>query len=161
MDKSKACCFTGHRHISEKKIELIRINLKNTIIKAIENGYDTFYAGGAVGFDTMAAQIILELKKEYPKIKLKLALPCKSQTDGWDKNDVDEYDRIKKLADEVIYTSEENKKGCMHKRNRYLVDNSSLCICYITRKSGGTAYTVKYAQNNGVMVVNIKEIVSK
>ena len=52
MDKSKACCFTGHRHISEKKIELIRINLKNTIIKAIENGYDTFYAGGAVGFDT-------------------------------------------------------------------------------------------------------------
>ena len=161
MDKSKACCFTGHRHISEKKIELIRRNLKNTIIKAIENGYDTFYAGGAVGFDTMAAQIILELKEEYPKIKLKLALPCKSQTDGWDKNDVDEYDRIKKLADEVIYTSEENKKGCMHKRNRYLVDNSSLCICYMTKKSGGTAYTVKYAQNNGVMVVNIKEIVSK
>ena len=161
MNKSKACCFTGHRHISEKKIELIRRNLKNTIIKAIENGYDTFYAGGAVGFDTMAAQIILELKEEYPKIKLKLALPCKSQTDGWDKNDVDEYDRIKKLADEVIYTSEENKKGCMHKRNRYLVDNSSLCICYMTKKSGGTAYTVKYAQNNGVMVVNIKEIVSK
>lgn len=161
MNKSKACCFTGHRHISEKKIELIRKNLKDTIIKAIENGYDTFYAGGAVGFDTMAAQIILELKEEYPKIKLKLALPCKSQTDGWDKNDVDEYDRIKKLADEVIYTSEENKKGCMHKRNRYLVDNSSLCICYMTKKSGGTAYTVKYAQNNGVMVVNIKEIVSK
>ena len=161
MDKSKACCFTGHRHISEKKIELIRINLKNTIIKAIENGYDTFYAGGAVGFDTMAAQIILELKEEYPKIKLKLALPCKSQTDGWDKNDVDEYDRIKKLADEVIYTSEENKKGCMHKRNRYLVDNSSLCICYMTKKSGGTAYTVKYVQNNAVMVVNVKEIVSK
>ena len=161
MNKSKACCFTGHRHISEKKIESIRKNLKDTIIKAIENGYDTFYAGGAVGFDTMAAQIILELKEEYPKIKLKLALPCKSQTDGWDKNDVDEYDRIKKLADEVIYTSEENKKGCMHKRNRYLVDNSSLCICYMTKKSGGTAYTVKYAQNNGVMVVNIKEIVSK
>ena len=157
MNKSKACCFTGHRHISEKKIELIRRNLKNTIIKAIENGYDTFYAGGAVGFDTMAAQIILELKEEYPKIKLKLALPCKSQTDGWDKNDVDEYDRIKKLADEVIYTSEENKKGCMHKRNRYLVDNSSLCICYITRKSGGTAYTVKYAQNNGMTVVNVKK----
>ena len=73
------------------------------------------------------------------------------------KNDVDEYDRIKKLADEVIYTSEENKKGCMHKRNRYLVDNSSLCICYITRKSGGTAYTVKYAQNNGMTVVNVKK----
>ena len=144
--KSKSCCFTGHRHISRRKIGLIRQKLKNTIVEAVKGGYDTFYAGGAVGFDTIAAQLVLELKEKYPEIKLKLALPCKSQTDDWEKDDIDQYIKIKDLADEVIYTSEENKKGCMHKRNRYLVDNSSLCIRHMTKKSGGTAYTVNYAK---------------
>ena len=48
----------------------------------------------------------------------------------------------------MIYISKEKKKGCMHARNRYMIDNSSLCIAYMTRQSGGTAYTVKYAQEN-------------
>ena len=31
----------------------------------------------------------------------------------------------------------------------------------MTRKSGGTAYTVKYAKNKEIAIVNIKDIVSK
>ena len=31
----------------------------------------------------------------------------------------------------------------------------------MTRKSGGTAYTVKYAENKGITIVNIKDIVPK
>ena len=105
----------------------------------------------------MAAQAVLELKAQYPYIKLILVLPCVNQTDGWEQSDIDEYERIRVLADEIIYTSEENKKGCMHKRNRYLVDHSSLCICYMTRKSGGTAYTVEYATSNGLKIINISK----
>ena len=155
-EKNIACCFTGHRKIPQKKYIQIQEKLKDKIVKAIQNGYTFFYAGGAVGFDTMAAQAVLELKAQHPHIKLILVLPCVNQTDG-----IDEYERIRDLADEVIYTSEEYKKGCMHKRNRYLVDHSSLCICYMTRKSGGTAYTVKYAENKGITIVNIKDIVPK
>ena len=91
------------------------------------------------------------------QVKLILVLPCVNQTDGWEQSDIDEYERIRVLADEIIYTSEENKKGCMHKRNRYLVDHSSLCICYMTRKSGGTAYTVEYATSNGLKIINISK----
>ncbi len=57
----------------------------------------------------------------------------------------------------MIYISKEKKKGCMHARNRYMIDNSSLCIAYMTRQSGGTAYTVKYAQENGKKICNIAE----
>ena len=147
-EKNIACCFTGHRKIPQRKTEQIQERLRNEIVTAIQNGYTFFYAGGAIGFDTMAAQAVLELKAQYPHIKLILVLPCVNQTDGWEQSDIDEYERIRVLADEVIYTSEEYKKGCMHKRNRYLVDHSSLCICYMTRKSGGTAYTVEYATSN-------------
>ena len=160
-ERNTACCFTGHRNIPQRKSGQIQERLRNEIVTAIQNGYNFFYAGGAVGFDTMAAQAVLELKAQYPHIKLILVLPCVNQTDGWKQSDIDEYERIRDLADEVIYTSEEYKKGCMHKRNRYLVDHSSLCICYMTRKSGGTAYTVGYAENKGITIVNINDIVSK
>ena len=160
-ERNTACCFTGHRNIPQKKYVQIQEKLRDEIVTAIQNGYNFFYAGGAIGFDTMAAQAVLELKTQYPHIKLILVLPCVNQTDGWEQSDIDEYERIRDLADEVIYTSEEYKKGCMHKRNRYLVDHSSLCICYMTRKSGGTAYTVKYAENKGITIVNIKDIVPK
>ena len=161
IDINGSCCFTGHRNIPQRKSGQIQERLRNEIVTAIQDGYTFFYAGGAIGFDTMAAQAVLELKAQYPYIKLILALPCVNQTDGWEQSDIDENERIRVLADEVIYTSEEYKKGCMHKRNRYLVDHSSLCICYMTRKSGGTAYTVKYAKNKEIAIVNIKDIVSK
>ena len=45
----------------------------------------------------------------------------------------------------------------MHKRNRHLVDNSSLCICYLTKQSGGTAYTVSYAESHDLKIVNVAQ----
>jgi hypothetical protein len=45
----------------------------------------------------------------------------------------------------------------MQKRNRHLVDNSSVCICYLTKPTGGTAYTVNYARRSGLQVINMAE----
>ena len=149
------CCFTGHRIIPSGEKETIRNLLETAIEKAIQDGYRFFGAGGALGFDTLAAQTVLTLKQQYPHIRLILVLPCVDQTTGWKQDDIDEYERIRALADKVVYTSREYTSGCMHKRNRHLVDNSSLCICYLTKLSGGTAYTVRYAESKGVYVRNI------
>ena len=65
-------------------------------------------------------------------MKLILVLPCLTQTRGWPAADVAEYEQIKGLADKVVYTSQAYTAGCMHKRNRHLVDNSSVCVCYLT-----------------------------
>ena len=127
------------------------------MIEAIEQGYRYFGCGGALGFDTLAAQTVLRLREVYPEIRLILVLPCRDQTRGWKQADVAEYDRIMKAADKVTYTSEQYYSGCMHKRNRHLVDNSSLCICYLTEQSGGTAYTVNYARSQGLKIINVAE----
>lgn len=123
------------------------------MIGCIEKGYQYFGAGGALGFDTLAANTVLELKNIYPHIKLILVLPCKEQTKGWKQYDIDEYERIRSKADKVVYTAEHYYNGCMQKRNRHLVDNSSLCICYLTKETGGTAYTVRYARTKRIGVV--------
>ena len=88
-------------------------------------------------------------------MKLILVLPCLTQTRGWRPEDVAEYERIKDQADEAIYTALQYTRGCMHKRNRYMVDHSGVCVCYLTKDSGGTAYTVNYAKKMGLNVFNI------
>ena len=64
-------------------------------------------------------------------------------------------DTDKGLADKVVYTEQAYTRGCMHKRNRHLVDNSSVCVCYLNRESGGTAYTVDYAGKQGLEIINL------
>ena len=153
--RNQTCCFTGHRRIDPTLYSILAKNLNATIEYLIKTGYRYFGAGGALGFDTMAAQCILKLKEKYPHIKLILVLPCLSQADHWSHNDITIYETIKSKADKVVYTSKEYTKDCMFKRNRHLVDNSSVCVCYLTKTIGGTAYTVKYAAQQGIRIINI------
>lgn len=153
--KERTACFTGHRTIPFLQRRKIEKRTEEALIEAIKQGYQFFGAGGALGFDTLAAQTVLRLKETYPQIKLILVLPCLSQARGWRPEDIAEYERIKAAADKVVYTSQEYTRDCMFKRNRHLVDNSSLCIAYLTENSGGTAYTVDYARFKGLIIRNV------
>lgn len=153
--KEKTCCFTGHRDIPPHEREKIKALLMFTIEKLIERGVVFFGSGGALGFDTLAAQVVLELKQKYPQIKLIMVYPCKDQTAFWNDSDIAEYNRIKLASDKIVYTSEKYDKSCMFKRNRHLVNHSGYCVCYLTKQTGGTAYTVKYAKDNGLAIINL------
>lgn len=153
--REKTVCFTGHRDIPPEQKEEIARQLKETLIKLINRGYLYFGAGGALGFDTMAEQAVLSLKKKYPQIKLILVLPCKSQANAWSAEDKEAYQDIIRKADKVVYTSQEYFSGCMQRRNRHLVDNSSICVCYLTKDTGGSAYTVRYAISKGLRIENV------
>ena len=153
--KNRTCCFTGHRQIPLEKWTEIADRLEHTIIRLYQEGIRYFGAGGALGFDTLAAQTVIRLRESCPGMKLILVLPCLTQTRGWRPEDVAEYERIKAQADKTVYTAQEYTRGCMHKRNRHLVDNSGVCVCYLTDDSGGTAYTVKYAEKRGLEIINV------
>ena len=153
--KNLCVCFTGHRVIPAHKAPVVASRLYDTLKELVREGFCEFAAGGALGFDTLAAKVVLALKKEFPIIKLRLILPCPDQTKGWKSTDVAVYEEIKSQADEVIYTANEYSDGCMHVRNRRLVDESSACVCYLTNERGGTAYTVKYADKNGLRIINL------
>ncbi|MBE6719036.1 MAG: DUF1273 domain-containing protein [Ruminococcaceae bacterium] len=155
--KEQTCCFTGHRLIAKSEIPIVRKRLRNTVIELINKGVIYYGAGGALGFDTIAAQTILDLKAEYPQIKLILVLPCINQTAKWKQSDVDMYEYIKSKCDKYVYTSKEYYDECMKKRNRHLVDNSAYCICYLTHNRGGTYYTYNYAKENGLQIFNVAE----
>lgn len=156
--KEQTCCITGHRVIpGEDYLEVMR-KFSKAVGIVCGKGVDTFCVGGALGFDTATAMFLLFSRLFVPKLKIISVLPCKTQTKGWREHDIRIYNFIKEQSDEVIYVSEEYTRGCMFKRNRAMVDMSQYCIAYLNKDSGGTAYTVKYAKQKGLEVININDI---
>ena len=151
----KTCCFTGHRQLPSEEQAEIANRLERVIAALYQKGIRYYGAGGALGFDTLAAQTVIRLRESCPGIKLILVLPCLTQTRGWRPEDVTEYERIKTQADKTVYTAQQYTPDCMHKRNRHLVDNSGVCVCYMTEGIGGAAYTVRYAEKRGLQIINI------
>ena len=109
----------------------------------------------ALGFDLLAAQAVLRLRDRFPDARLILALPCPSQADRWAQTDRQLYNRMLSRADQVILVSPAYFEGCMQKRNRFMVDRSSLCVCYMKHCRGGTWYTVSYAYDQGLEIRNL------
>ncbi len=156
MEKETTCCFTGHRRIEKHMLGPLQKQLKTEISRLISEGYVTFSSGGALGFDIMAAQTVIQLKKKHPHIRLSMVLPCKEQDRNWSEEQRLIYRKVLYSADEITYTAETYHKGCMHKRNRYLVDSASYMIAYLIHDRGGTKYTVDYADRSGIPIVFLR-----
>lgn len=157
--KNQTCCFAGHRYIAPQDIEAVYKTTKEVTSMLASKGVKYFGTGGALGFDTIAAQAVLAIKDTHPEIKLILVLPCENQTKYWKQTDIDVYNDILAKADKVKYLSKTYYDGCMQKRNRHLVDCSSYCVCYFKEHTGGTAYTVSYAKSKNLKIININKLV--
>ncbi len=128
-------------------------------IESTSYGLTDFYAGGAIGWDTLAAQTVLRIKERYPHVRLHLVLPCSNaeQTAKWSEEQKAEFYRILSLADDVEYTSEHLDKDCMKRRNARLVELATdYCICYWneSRQRTGTGQTVRMAETKGLQIIN-------
>ena len=63
--------------------------------------------------------------------------------------------KILTATDESVITSEHYNRGCFFTRNRYMVDKADVVVCAFNGKSGGTAYTVRYALKQNKIVIQI------
>lgn len=153
--KQTTCCFTGHRRLPLDKIEQIVKRLDREIESLISLGVTDFISGGALGFDQIAAALIVTKKEMGHPIRLIFALPCKNQDALWREEQKHLYHGLLGEADEVIYLSEGYHEGCMKERNRYMVNRSAYCICALLHQQSGTAQTVKYARELGTKIINL------
>lgn len=156
VDRSKVACFSGHRKLPQDCTEL-QANLERAIIELIERGVVFFGSGAALGFDQLAASTVLRLKEDYPHIRLIMVLPCppEEQSLKWNDEQKKRYYEILDQADKVRILSPQYTSTCMLDRNRHMVDFSTYLICYLRKNSGGTFYTVNYAEKQGLQIWRI------
>ena len=103
------------------------------ITALIERGVTDRLCGMAQGADLWCAQIVLDLRKKNTAMKLHAILPCEGQERKWTASAQEHYRSILAQANEVIYVGQEYSRNCMLKRNRYLVDHSSILLAVYNR----------------------------
>ena len=145
MEVEKTCAFTGHREIED---DLSAEFMCEYLRGIAESGYDTFLCGMARGFDLLAAEAVIALKKQGYAFKLIACVPCPDQDKYFNRSDRERYSAALSECDGIITLSDTYYKGCMQARDRYMVDNCSMVIGYRRKNEGGTHYTLTYAVKN-------------
>lgn len=126
--------------------ELLK-RIREQIVKLIKDGAENFISGMALGCDTYCAEIVLDLQKQYPNITLTAAVPCADQASRWSKAQQERYRKLLEKCNDKVILAEHYYRGCMQKRNRYMVDNCDVLIAIYDGKSGGTMNAVNYAKS--------------
>lgn len=160
-DSITTVCFTGHRKIPENVTPVLRELLSEILDSLYDRGARIFKAGGAVGFDTMAAQAVIDLKirREDRNVKLHLCLAAPDQAKNFSRFDSIIFRMVKENADSVSYESEKANTSSYFARNRALVNGSDVCVAYCTKQSGGTYYTCTRALTSGVEFINLADFI--
>ncbi|MBQ8496385.1 MAG: DUF1273 family protein [Clostridia bacterium] len=141
------CCVTGHRSQGfpferdknhEQYVNYI-VTLYREIEKLIDEGYDHFISGMAEGADMDFADAVLFFQRDTKNdITLEAALPYPIHP----KKKPSDYDIAKNLIlmqCRQTILSPFYHRGCMEKRNRYMVDQSNIVLAiWNGKKQGGT-----------------------
>lgn len=159
MGKEQVCCFTGHRpdklpwgtnEWDPRCLEL-KVRLRQAVERAYDAGYRHFISGMARGSDLYFAEAVLALRAQCPDVLLECARPCESQSDRWPESERRRYDGILEQCNYETMVQHAYDRGCMMRRNRYMVDHSNRIISvYDGVPKGGTAQTLAYALRRGL-----------
>lgn len=138
----KSVCITGHRKISEKKIDYVRNQLRSQIDQAIEDGYTLFLCGMADGSDLEFGAIVAKKKKENTHLFLEAVLPYGNRIKCKDPL----FQSVLAQCNAINVISKDYSADCYFARNRHLVQNSQRVIAVFDgRQRSGTAQTMRMA----------------
>lgn len=159
MERKHTCCFTGHRPDrlpwGSREEDLRCLALKSRIGKALERAYEAGYrhfaCGMARGADLYFAEAVLAMRVRCPEITIEGVRPCETQANAWPSWERLRYQRILDQCNFETLVQHHYDRGCMMRRNRYLVDRAARIIAvYDGVPRGGTAQTLAYALKQGL-----------
>ena len=163
MDREQTCCFTGHRpeklpwgnNEADRRCFLLKRKIRDAVEAAYGEGIRHFICGMARGCDFYFAEEVLALRKEHPDITLEAAIPCAGQSASWAAVHRARWSALVEQCDKKTVLQEFYTPDCMLRRNRYMVDQSSLVIAVYDGSSGGTRRTLEYALLQKIPFVDI------
>lgn len=135
------CTFFGHREYCDLDTGVLR----DAVEELIKKGVEIFYVGNQGSFDTMVYNCLKQLRKVYPHIRVWVVLAYlpTEKREGED------------MSDTMYPEIEGYPKFAIERRNRWMIDASDYCLCYITHTWGGAYKFARLAKRSGKIVINI------
>ncbi|MDO5141777.1 MAG: SLOG family protein [Eubacteriales bacterium] len=155
------CCFSGYRvekmpfrADDARAVDALCAALGRAVEQAVAAGYTRFLSGMSTGFDLWAAEAVLRVREQLP-VQLLCAIPFDRQAERYPPAWKQRFNSCLLAADRVYALSRQYHVGCYAARNRFMVEASSRLICYFDGRPGGTAQTVRMAEQAGLTIVNL------
>lgn len=140
------CCFFGHKDAPAS----IAPSLETVVEYMIrERNADEFLVGNQGNFDSMVYRVLKKVNIVYPHITYHVVLAYMPK-----ENTVRQfYEYGETLLPEGI----ENvpPKFAISLRNKWMVREADICICYVKHSWGGAAQYMEYAKKHAKEVVNL------
>ena len=161
QNRPYCCAFTGYRlqklpfSFDERDPRFLSLSrrLYAEVEMLILEGYTHFISGGAIGFDLLAAEAVLSLRKRYPWGVLEVAIPCDGQDTLWDPAWRSRRQCVLREADIITRTGREYTPRVMQTRNEYMVQRADLLMACYDGQRGGTENTLRYAERLGRHII--------
>lgn len=161
MVRDNTCCFTGHRpeklpwrrDETDERCLALKRSLTRELEQAYRDGYRHFICGMARGADFYFCEAVLALRKRHPEVRLEAAIPCEEQAARWSDGERERYFSLVEQCDVETMVQPHYDRGCMLRRDRYMVDHAERIIAVYDGTLGGTMYTVTYALKRGLELV--------
>lgn len=135
-----ACTFFGHRECYGLDAQ----HLQNTIEDLIQQGVDTFYVGNQGDFDSMVYGCLKQLRLAYPHIHVSVVLAY-----------LPTGKREEDMPDTMYPEIEGHPRFAIERRNRWMIDASDCCLCYINHTWGGAYKFARQAKRRGLTILNL------
>lgn len=161
--REATCCFTGHRpeklpwgkNEKDPRCLMLKARLRDAVEVAFAEGKRHFICGMARGCDFYFAEAVIALRRREPEVTLEAAIPCAAQSASWSQQQRERWARLVEACDRRFVLQDAYTPDCMHRRNRYMVEHSSLVIAVYDGSDGGTRRTLEYAIREKVPFVDI------
>ncbi len=143
--RGKICTLSGHRILASN---FNQNALYDCLEGMIKEGYDYFLCGMAYGFDLTALRCLVDLKAKY-SFEIEACIPFYGQEKSFSETNRKEYENLLTWCDKKVVLFPKYHAGVYLARDRYMVDACDTVLAHCLRDTGGTAYTVNYAQKKG------------
>ncbi|MFS7259710.1 DUF1273 domain-containing protein [Carnobacterium divergens] len=134
----------------DPKIAVIKKCLTQEITQLIENNQvEWILIGGQSGVEQWAAEVVQELKKDYPQIKYSVIFPFYEFGSNWNETNQLKLQKIKQAADYTDSTSHKPYESPVQLKNhqQFLLDHSELALLvYDPEFEGKTKYLYEAIQ---------------
>lgn len=149
MELIKTLVLTGYRSFElgvfkekDPKIEIVKKVIKKTLMDYLEEGLEWVLVSGNLGVETWGAEVVSELKKSYPNLRLGLIFPYKEFGNNWNEQNKQKLQEISHSADFIDATSHETYQNPMQLKNhtRFLLGHSGGCLIVFDEEFPGKSH---------------------
>ncbi|WP_078430801.1 DUF1273 domain-containing protein [Alkalihalobacterium alkalinitrilicum] len=151
----KVCVVTGYKAqelgIFDQKhngIQYIKKTVEKKLRQLLDEGLEWVLISGQLGVEIWTGEVVAELKKEFPQLRLGVMTPFLQQEKNWSETNQEQYRYVLGLADFVdsISKREYESPAQLRIKNQYLIEKSDgLVILYDEWKEGSPNYYLEPA----------------